>query len=53
MNTFISDFTFYNPVKILFGKNKIEQLTKRSHSDKKILILYGGGVKCIPTATEF
>ncbi|MCD8505980.1 MAG: iron-containing alcohol dehydrogenase [Alkalibacterium thalassium] len=39
----ISDFTFYNPVKILFGRNKIEQLDKHIPSDKKVLILYGGG----------
>ncbi|MCC5894568.1 MAG: iron-containing alcohol dehydrogenase [Alkalibacterium sp.] len=43
MNLEISDFTFYNPVKVVFGKNKIEQLNKHIPSDKKVLILYGGG----------
>lgn len=43
MTSEISDFTFYNPVKIVFGQNKIEQLSKHIPSDKKVLILYGGG----------
>lgn len=43
MNTHISDFTFHNPVKVVFGKQKIEQLGTHIPSDKKVLILYGGG----------
>lgn len=43
MNLEISDFTFFNPVKIIFGKNKIEELARSIPSDKKVLITYGGG----------
>ncbi|TVP93644.1 iron-containing alcohol dehydrogenase [Alkalibacterium sp.] len=43
MNLEISDFTFFNPVKIIFGKNKIEELSRYVPSDKKVLIIYGGG----------
>lgn len=43
MNLEISDFTYFNPVKIIFGKNKIEQISRHIPTDKKVLILYGGG----------
>ena len=39
----INDFTFYNPVTILFGKQKIEALPDLIPADKNVLILYGGG----------
>ena len=39
----MSDFVYYNPVKILFGKNKIEELGALVPDGKKVLIIYGGG----------
>lgn len=39
----ISNFTFRNPVKIIFGKDTISQLTKNIPSDAKVLLTYGGG----------
>ncbi|MFO8069299.1 MAG: iron-containing alcohol dehydrogenase [Alkalibacterium sp.] len=43
MTNAMSDFVYYNPVKVIFGKNKIEELAKHIPSDKKVLITYGGG----------
>ncbi len=43
MTKALSDFVYYNPVKIIFGKNKIEELASHIPADKKILITYGGG----------
>lgn len=37
------DFTFHNPTKIVFGKNKIEELNNLIPKDARVLILYGGG----------
>jgi len=37
------NFTFSNPVKIIFGKNTIPQLAVEVPENAKILILYGGG----------
>lgn len=37
------NFTFYNPVKIIFGKGQIEKVAAEISLDKKILITYGGG----------
>jgi len=39
----IENFTFYNPVKIIFGKNQIAELSDEIPKDKRILITYGGG----------
>lgn len=39
----INNFDYYNPVKIFFGKNRIEELSTLIPKDKKILITYGGG----------
>lgn len=39
----ISNFTFYNPVKVLFGKQQVEQLATLIPKEKNVLILYGGG----------
>lgn len=39
----IADFTYYNPVRIEFGKDKIKELPSLIPSDKKVLITYGGG----------
>ncbi|MCB9002612.1 MAG: iron-containing alcohol dehydrogenase, partial [Bacteroidales bacterium] len=39
----MNNFEYYNPVKILFGNDKIEQLKKEIGDSKKILLTYGGG----------
>ncbi|MGC8829493.1 MAG: iron-containing alcohol dehydrogenase [Verrucomicrobiia bacterium] len=39
----MNNFTYYNPVKIVFGKGEIAQLSKLIPSGKKILMTYGGG----------
>ncbi len=39
----MNNFTFYNPVKIVFGKETISQLESLLPVDKKILLIYGGG----------
>lgn len=37
------NFTFYNPVKIFFGKGQISQLANVVPANKKVLLAYGGG----------
>lgn len=39
----MNNFNFYNPVKILFGKGKIAELSKNLPQNAKILMTYGGG----------
>lgn len=39
----MKNFTFYNPVKIVFGKETINQLESLLPRNKKILMVYGGG----------
>lgn len=39
----MKNFKYYNPVKIVFGKNTIEELPALLEGKKKILFLYGGG----------
>ena len=39
----MENFAFYNPVKILFGKGQIANITKEIPADAKILVTYGGG----------
>jgi NADP-dependent alcohol dehydrogenase len=39
----ISNFTFKNPVKIIFGKDTISQLSKNIPSGAKVLMTFGGG----------
>ncbi|WP_028274446.1 iron-containing alcohol dehydrogenase [Atopococcus tabaci] len=39
----IANFVFYNPVKIVFGKNRIPELASLIPDGKKVLITYGGG----------
>ena len=39
----MENFEFYNPVKILFGEGRIDELSDQISKDKKILITYGGG----------
>jgi NADP-dependent alcohol dehydrogenase len=37
------NFDFYNPTHIVFGKDRLDQLTKLIPENAKILITYGGG----------
>lgn len=37
------DFEFYNPVKILFGRNQIAKISKEIKDYKKIMLVYGQG----------
>ena len=37
------NFQFYNPTKIIFGKNQISSIKDEIPNDAKILLLYGGG----------
>jgi len=39
----MESFEFYNPVKILFGKEKLQKTGEMIDSGKRILLLYGGG----------
>lgn len=39
----MNQFTFWNPVKIHFGKQSMEQLTKEVAAFNRVLIVYGGG----------
>jgi NADP-dependent alcohol dehydrogenase len=39
----MNNFTFYNPVKILFGKGQIANIATEIPKDAKILMTYGGG----------
>ena len=43
MRNEISNFKFYNPVNIIFGKDRIGELSKVIPKESKVLILYGGG----------
>lgn len=38
----INNFTYQNPVKVIFGQNQIEKIAKNIPKGKKILITYGG-----------
>jgi len=37
------NFNFYNPTKIVFGKDTISELTELIQKKEKIMLLYGGG----------
>lgn len=37
------NFEFYNPTKLIFGKDTIAEISKNIDKDKKVLLLYGGG----------
>lgn len=37
------DFTYYNPTRIVFGKDTVEQIAQLVAPDAKVLITYGGG----------
>lgn len=39
----MNDFEFYNPVKIVFGKDRIREIKEYLPTDAKLLITYGGG----------
>ncbi len=39
----MENFVFYNPVKILFGKGQIANISSEIPTDAKILMTYGGG----------
>ena len=39
----MDNFTFYNPVRIVFGRDTIAQLPELLPADAKVLVLYGGG----------
>jgi NADP-dependent alcohol dehydrogenase len=39
----MEDFEFYNPVRILFGKEQISKISNLIPLDKKVLLIFGGG----------
>ena len=39
----MNNFNFYNPVKILFGKGKISELSRNIPENARVLMTYGGG----------
>ncbi|MGO2232042.1 iron-containing alcohol dehydrogenase [Psychrobacter sp.] len=39
----MNNFQYYNPVRIVFGENQIEQLSNLVPTDARVLITYGGG----------
>ncbi|SFF91464.1 iron-containing alcohol dehydrogenase [Pontibacter chinhatensis] len=39
----MNNFTFYNPVKILFGKGQISNITKEIPAGARVMVTYGGG----------
>lgn len=39
----MKNFTYANPVKIIFGKGKIKDIATEINKDQKVLVLYGGG----------
>ncbi len=39
----MQDFTFHNPVKILFGKGQISSLAQEIPANARVLMTYGGG----------
>ncbi|MCX2744067.1 iron-containing alcohol dehydrogenase [Mangrovivirga sp. M17] len=39
----MNNFEYYNPVKIVFGKGQIEQLSQLIPTTSKVMIIYGGG----------
>lgn len=43
MTNELFNFKFYNPVKVIFGKDRINELSKEIPKESKVLILYGGG----------
>ncbi len=39
----MTNFTFHNPTKIIFGKGSISELSNELSTDQKILLTFGGG----------
>ncbi|MDD3891512.1 MAG: iron-containing alcohol dehydrogenase, partial [Bacteroidales bacterium] len=39
----MNSFEFYNPVKILFGEGKVDEIANEIPEDAVVLITYGGG----------
>jgi len=39
----MNNFEFYNPTKIIFGKDKIAELSILIPQESNVLITYGGG----------
>ena len=39
----MKNFDFYNPTKIVFGKNRLNELDNLIPEEAKVLILFGGG----------
>jgi len=39
----MKNFEFYNPVRVIFGKNQLTKLSNLIPKEKKVLLLYGGG----------
>jgi NADP-dependent alcohol dehydrogenase len=39
----MQNFSFHNPVKIVFGKGTIKELSQLIPKDKKVMVTYGGG----------
>ena len=39
----MNNFTFQNPVKLIFGKGTIARLAKEIPADKKVMVTFGGG----------
>lgn len=38
----INDFIYHNPVRVVFGKNQLDKISKYIPKEKKVLIVYGG-----------
>jgi NADP-dependent alcohol dehydrogenase len=39
----MNNFTYYNPVKLIFGENTLPKITSEIPKDAKVLVAYGGG----------
>jgi NADP-dependent alcohol dehydrogenase len=39
----MNNFTYYNPVKLIFGENVLPKITNEIPKDAKVLVAYGGG----------
>lgn len=39
----MNNFTFYNPVKLIFGKGQISSIAKEIPSNARVMVTYGGG----------
>ncbi len=37
------NFNFYNPTRIFFGKDRLDEIDKNIPSGARVLITYGGG----------